>query len=83
MCGLNLGFYYGWSPQDVREEYAPRLHEAMQNMFAWIEEGRLNPRVSHTFALDAFREAMRTVLERRALGRVAIVMDEEARRLGK
>ncbi|MDP6704993.1 MAG: NADPH:quinone oxidoreductase family protein [Alphaproteobacteria bacterium] len=83
VCGLNMSYYFGWSPDDVRHEYAARIEQALRQLFAWFEEGRLNPRVSHIFRLDDFQQAMATVLGRRALGRVAIVMDDEARRLGK
>jgi hypothetical protein len=38
--------------------------------------------VSHSFALDDFQMAMQTVLQRKAQGRVALVLDEEAKRLG-
>ena len=55
----------------------------MARMFAWFEAGQLNPRVSRIFALDDFQEAMAVVLGRLSLGRVAVVMDEEAKRLGK
>jgi len=71
------------SPNDVRHEYAGRMAETMEQLFAWFEAGRLNPRVSHTFALDDFQDAMAEVLGRRSIGRIALVMDEEARRLGK
>jgi len=83
VCGLNMGYYYGWSPEDVRHEYGPRMQALMAQMFAWFEAGQLNPRVSHSFALEDFQEAMAVVLGRLSLGRVAVVMDEEARRLGK
>ncbi len=83
VSGLNMSYYFGWGPDDVRLEYADRLDEGMRQLFAWFEAGRLQPRVSHSFALGDFREAMATVLGRRSLGRVAVVMDEEARRLGK
>ncbi|MCP5368351.1 MAG: NADPH:quinone oxidoreductase family protein [Hyphomicrobiales bacterium] len=82
VCGLNMGYYYGWSPQDMRHQYADRVRAAMEQLFAWFEAGRLDPRVSHAFALDDFRDAMAVVLGRRSLGRVALVMDQEARRLG-
>lgn len=83
VCGLNMGYYVGWSPDDVRHEYGPRMLAMLTQLFAWFEEGRLNPRVSHTFALDDFQDAMAVVLGRLSQGRVAIVMDEEATRLGK
>ncbi len=83
VCGLNMGYYVGWSPDDMRHEYGPRMQEMLAQLFAWFEQGKLNPRVSHTFALDDFQDAMAVVLGRRSHGRVAIVMDEEARRLGR
>lgn len=83
VCGLNLGYYVGWSPNDVRHEFADRMRETMARLFDWFEAGHLNPIVSHTYALDDFQEAMTTVLGRQSIGRVALVMDEEARRLGQ
>jgi NADPH:quinone reductase len=83
VCGLNMGYYNGWSPNDVRDEYADRMASMMTQLFAWYDEGRLNPRVSATFALEDFQQAMAMVLGRTAQGRVALVMDEEAARLGK
>lgn len=83
VCGLNMGYYVGWSPDDVRFEYADRLQETMAQLFEWFDAGRLNPIVSHTFPLDDFQHAMAEVLGRRSIGRVAVVMDEEADRLGR
>ena len=82
VCGLNLGYYMGWSPRDMRSEYDQQMQDSMAELFSWFEQGLLKPRVSHTFALEQFQEAMNTVLTRKALGRVALVMDEEARKLG-
>ena len=82
VCGLNMGYYYGWSPNDVRHQYEGRLRETMDKLFAWFEAGHLNPRVSATYAFDDVFKAMDDVLERRAIGRVAVVMDTEAKRLG-
>ncbi len=81
VCGLNMGYYMGWSPDDVRHEYADRMREMMAQLFSWFEEGYLNPIISHTFALPDFQDAMSIVLGRQSIGRVALVMDEEARRL--
>lgn len=83
VCGLNMGYYVGWSPDDVRHKYADRMWEMMAQLFSWFEKGHLNPIVSHTFALPDFQDAMSTVLARKSIGRVALVMDEEARRLQK
>ena len=75
VCGLNMGYYMGWSPKDVRHQYADRMREMMAQLFAWFEEDRLNPRVAQVFPLDDFQAAMAMVLGRQAIGRVAIVMD--------
>ncbi len=78
VCGLNMGYYVGWSPKDVRHQYAGRMRESMAQLFAWFEAGRLRPEISHCFALDEFQQAMATVLGRKSIGRVALVMDREA-----
>ena len=83
VCGLYMGYYSGWSPDDVRHEQGPRMQALLAQLFVWYEAGYLNPRVSHTFALDDFQDAMAVVLGRLSQGRVAVVMDGEAKRLGK
>jgi len=75
--GLNVGTYYGWSPNDVRWEMEPRVRAIMENFADWYEQGRIRPRVCATFPLDGFREAMKMVLERRSTGRVALVMERK------
>ena len=72
VCGLNMGYYVGWSPDDVRHKYAGRMRELMAQLFEWFEQGHLHPIVSHTFALADFQEAMTTVLGRQSIGRVKI-----------
>ena len=81
VCGLNMGYYVGWSPNDMRNEFADRMQKVLAQLFAWFEEGRLNPEVSHCFALAEFQQAMAIVLGRQSIGRVALVMDQEARGL--
>ena len=82
VTGLNMGYYIGWSPDDVRHEMAPRIHSLMDQMFEWFEAGKIHPRIWKAFKLEDFQDAMASVLDRTAIGRVAVVMDEEARRLG-
>lgn len=77
VCGLNMGYYMGWSPNDVRDEYGDRIAEMMTQLFAWHSAGLLNPRISATFALDDFQQAMAMVLGRTAQGRVALVMNQD------
>ena len=81
VCGLNMGYYYGWSPQDVRYEYEERMRALMDQLFGWFEAGRLDPVISHRYRLEQYREAMATVLGRQSIGRVVIVMNEEAQAL--
>ncbi|MYE00113.1 MAG: NADPH:quinone oxidoreductase family protein, partial [Alphaproteobacteria bacterium] len=76
VVGMNFGTYVGWSPNDIRYEMEDRLRAGMDRLFAWFEEGRLKPRVDMTFPLEGFKDAMAAVLSRRAIGRVALVMEE-------
>lgn len=82
VCGLNMGLYYGWTPVDLRYEYEARARANMEQLFGWFELGQINPVLGAAYRLDDFQQAMSDVLARRAIGRIAIVMDEEARRLG-
>ena len=83
VCGLNMGYYFGWSDKDVRDEFSPLMQQLLAKLFTWFERGLLNPRVIQIFSLDDFQEAMATVLGRWSQGRVAVVMGDEAKRLGK
>ena len=74
VCGLNLGFYYGWSPQDMRYEYEDRMRATLRQLFEWYEAGLIKPRVAAAYPLAQFQQAMSDVLGRRAIGRVAVVM---------
>ena len=81
VVGLNLGYYFGWSPIDMREHFSEQMKESMAELFKWQTAGLIKPRVSHCFSIQQFQEAMETVLSRKALGRVALVFGEEAKRL--
>ena len=83
VCGLNMGLYYGWSPNDMRYVYEDRMRANMQKLFDWFVEGRIDPVVDITYPLARVHQAMDDVLTRRALGRIAVVLDGEARRLGQ
>ncbi len=74
VCGLNMGLYYGWSPQDMREVYEDRMRANMGRLFQWFAEGRINPVIGKTYPLQEFQTAMADVLARRAIGRIAVVM---------
>ena len=83
VCGLNMGYYFGWSDMEVRDLFSPLMQKLLNQLFNWFEAGLLNPRVNQIFSLDNFQEAMATVLGRRSLGRVAVVKGDEAKRLVK
>lgn len=74
VVGLNLGYYLGWSPLDARFEQAARMATLHQRLYDEVEAGKLRPHVDRTFTLDEMPAAMRAVLDRQVLGRVAIVM---------
>ncbi len=82
VTGLNLGYYTGWSPHDARYESDAKLRSLMEQLARWHEAGLIRPELAAAFPLDRFRDAMAMVLGRQAIGRVAIVFDDEARRLG-
>ena len=81
VCGLNLGLYFGWGKTDLRYEYEDRMRHHMSQLFNWFEAGKINPVVNQTYPLEDYLIAMDDVLQRRAIGRIAVVMDAELARL--
>ena len=79
--GFNYGKYIGWTRVDERRQHEQTVRAAMQQMFAWFQQGRLRPMTSHRFPLRDFRQAMETVLARRSMGKVVLEMPA-ARRAG-
>ena len=51
----------------------PRQRDLMR----LAEEGRISPNVSHRLPLERWAEAMRLLIDRKAIGRVALVMECE------
>jgi NADPH2:quinone reductase len=47
----------------------------MAELLAWYTHGRLRPHVSATFPLERYRDALDAVMQRKALGKVVLVMD--------
>jgi len=82
VCGLNLGYYTGWSPHDARYESEPRMRPMMERLAEWHKAGLIRPELAAAFPIDRFKDAMAMVLGRQSIGRVALVFGEEARRLG-
>ncbi len=74
VLGHNMGLYYGWGPVDERVRYEPQMRAMMTDLLEWTVAGHPKPHVSHVFAHDEFRQAMRVIRERRAQGKVVIEM---------
>ena len=72
VMGFNWGEYIGWGPVDRRDEFAEPVSAMMAQLFDWWQGGRISPTVHATFDLGDFREAMREVRQRRAIGRVVL-----------
>ncbi len=82
VCGANFGYYVGWSPNDVRYEYEARMRALTDQVYNWFVEGALRPQISGVYPLEQFQDAMRAVMNRSAIGRVVLVMGDEARKHG-
>ena len=69
-CISIVGVAYGMSaiidPKANLEDFA--------QLFDWYDQGKVTPAIGHRFSLAEAAEAMRTVFERRALGKVVIEM---------
>ena len=79
LARTNLVLIKGASVLGVRAGEAarknPALGEARLNaLLQWAEQGRIRPNVSHRLPLEDFAAAMRLLIERKAIGRVALVM---------
>jgi NADPH:quinone reductase len=46
----------------------------LKALLTWAEEGKLRPNISHRLPLEEFAKAMRLLIDRKAIGRVALVM---------
>ncbi|MES2999504.1 MAG: NADPH:quinone oxidoreductase family protein [Pseudomonadota bacterium] len=89
VLSLNAGYYVGqWGldparHRDVSKQYEPRMRHSMEQLFRWTVQGRMKPEISHVFGLDQCHEALAAVSGRDSIGKVAVVLGEEARRLGR
>jgi NADPH2:quinone reductase len=46
----------------------------MTELLQWAESGKVRPHVSHRLPLEDYAQAMRLLIERKAIGRVALMM---------
>jgi NADPH:quinone reductase len=69
LTGVFWGAYARARPQEAAQDFA--------QLFAWYAAGKLRPHLSQRFALARFREALESVMERRATGKVVLLMRPE------
>ncbi|WP_407155303.1 NADPH:quinone oxidoreductase family protein [Bradyrhizobium sp. STM 3557] len=79
LARTNLILMKGASVLGVRAGEAVRKDPAlgkarMAALAAWAEQGKVRPHVSHRLPLEHVAQAMRLLIERKAVGRVALVM---------
>jgi len=79
LARTNLVLIKGASVLGVRAGEAARRDPALGEvrlaaLVAWAEAGRIRPNVSHRLPLEDYAKAMRLLIERRAIGRVALMM---------
>ena len=65
-----VGVWWGtWSAKNPRDQM-----QNVQEMAAMIAAGRLNPKVTAEFSLEQFREAFRSISERKVKGKIVFTM---------
>jgi NADPH2:quinone reductase len=74
VLGFNFGNYVGWGRVDERKRHEPAMRAAMEQIFSWYRQGKVQPVSSHRFPLREYRAAMETVLSRRSMGKVVLEM---------
>ena len=79
LARTNLLLIKGASVLGVRAGEAvrrnPDLAEVrIKKLLEWAETGKLRPNVSHRLPLEDFAKAMRLLIDRKAIGRVALLM---------
>jgi NADPH2:quinone reductase len=79
----NLVLIKGASVLGVRAGEAARRDPALgdariRQLLQWADKGKVRPNVSHRLPLAEVAPAMRLLTERKAIGRVALMMDEDA-----
>ncbi len=80
LAKTNLLLIKGASVVGVRAGEAARKNpalgeERLKTLLAWAAGGHVRPHVSHRLPLEDSAKAMRLLIDRKAIGRVALVMD--------
>jgi NADPH2:quinone reductase len=79
LARTNLLLIKGASVLGVRAGEAVRKNPALgevrtEALLAWAEAGKIRPHISHRLPLEEFAPAMRLLIDRKAIGRVALMM---------
>src|SRR5215813_14188512 len=79
LARTNLLLIKGASVLGVRAGEAVRKNPALgevrlKTLLAWAEEGKIRPNVSHRLPLEDYAKAMQLLIDRKAIGRVALIM---------
>jgi NADPH2:quinone reductase len=78
LARTNLLLIKGASVLGVRAGEAARKNPALgeariRKLLEWAEQGKIRPNVSHRLLLEDFAEAMQLLIDRKAIGRVALI----------
>jgi NADPH2:quinone reductase len=79
LARTNLLLIKGASVLGVRAGEAVRKNPALgevrfKSLLAWAEAGKIRPNISHRLPLEDYAQAMRLLIDRKAIGRVALLM---------
>jgi NADPH2:quinone reductase len=79
LARTNLLLIKGASVLGVRAGEAVRRNPAIgeariKALLAWAETGKIRPHISHRLPLEDYAQAMRLLIDRKAIGRVALMM---------
>jgi NADPH2:quinone reductase len=79
LARTNLVLIKGASVLGVRAGEAARNNPALgvariKALSEWAEAGKIRPNISHRLPLEDFAKAMRLLIDRKAIGRVALMM---------
>jgi NADPH2:quinone reductase len=79
LARTNLLLIKGASVLGVRAGEAVRKNPALgeirqKKLLEWAEAGKIRPNVSHRLPLEDYAQAMRLLIDRKAIGRVALMM---------
>lgn len=62
----------GLQASDYRDREPAKVQRVQRELFALYEQGKLKPHVMATYPLEAYREALATVRDRKVLGKVVL-----------